>query len=241
VTRSLLLHSPADASDLVAFLGRAVRLDAGALVRVRGEGGTVRVWCNLPTGVLVTRAVRGTAPADVTVSAAALLAATPQPPNRTSAEAGQHTPADPRVFPESANSRELIAPLPVGRDPEWRGALPAAGHGRVLDTVPADVIGSLLTAAERAFRQASASADPQSVGDALLAQDVLTVSSGGTSAAVPLKGLLSLARMGFLGADQAGAGGPIRVAIIGGWIRLAAAYGDAYLRRGDQLGLFPAT
>jgi hypothetical protein len=167
--------------------------------------------------VLATRAVGAEAtPADVTVSAKALL------------DALDPLPGAP-------------LPLPPARDAEWRGALPPPHPGEILDTIPADVVARLLDAGERTFREASAVADPRAVGDALFDSDVLTVTSGASTTGVPLKGLLALARMGFLGNGQAGAGRPMDVALVNSWVRLSASYGDAYLRRGDRLGLFPAT
>ena len=122
--------------------------------------------------------------------------------------------------------------LPPRRDTDWPGALPPEAGVRELDEIPADVVRKLLTAGERTFREASAGADPRAVGDALLDHEVLTVSAGDASATVPLRLLLGLARMGFLGDD------PLRIGLAGGWVRAAASYGVAYRRR-SRLSLLP--
>jgi hypothetical protein len=210
----LVFASAEDRADVGAFLARVVRLDPAGLVRLRASSGGLRLWAWLPLDVLVSRSVRADcAPADVTVSAKSLL----------DSLAGAEPP------------REASLALPARRDAEWRGALPPETGGHPLDDVPPDVVASLLDAAEKTFRQASAAADPRAVGDALLDHEVLTVSAGEASAGVPLRMLLALARMGFLGS------GPVQVALVGGWVRLSASFGLAYLRRGGGLALFPGT
>jgi hypothetical protein len=57
------------ASPVAEFLGRLIRLDPAALVRIRGA----ELWASVPWGVLVTRTVSGLS-ANRTVSAAAWLA-----------------------------------------------------------------------------------------------------------------------------------------------------------------------
>lgn len=126
------------------------------------------------------------------------------------------------------------AALPPRRDEDWRGTLPPAGPGEPLDDIPAEVVAKLLEAAEQTFRTASTGADPRAVGDALLDHEVLTVTGRGHTVAVPLRLLLACARMGFIG------GGPIRVSVAGGWTRIGASFGSAYVRRGGRLALFPA-
>jgi hypothetical protein len=206
VTGRLDFASGSDRADATAFLARVLRLDQGALVRLRGGGGAVGLWAWLPLEVLVTRAVHGSGPVDVTVEAKALF---------------------------ELLARDGGIALPPGRDVDWPGALPAPGV-RELDEIPAEVVTTLLAAGERTFREASAGADPRAVGDALLDHEVLTVSAGELTAAIPLRLLLALARMGFLGDE------PLRIGLAGGWIRAAASYGVAYRRRG-RLALFPAS
>jgi hypothetical protein len=225
----LTFASVADRADAGAFLARMIRLDPAALVRVRCSGGRVALWGWLPLEVLVTRVVRGDGPGDATVGAADLLAALAEP--TVGAVDGLAALAEPAAGGLAAPAESTVA-MPGRRDEQWRGALPPAAVDE-LDAVPAEVIQRLLVAGERTFREASTGADPRAVGDALLDHETVTVSAGGTSAAVPLRLLLGLARMGFLGDD------PVRIGVAGGWVRAAASYGAAYRRRAKLTLLSP--
>ena len=207
-SRTLTFGTASDRADAGAFLARVARLDPAALVRLRCGGGVIALWAWLPLEVLATRVVCGEGPADATVQAQALLA------SLTAVPAG----AAPQVGAPVA--------LPARRDADWPGALPPSAGVRELDAIPAGVVRDLLAAGERTFREASTGADPRAVGDALLDHEALTVSGGGESVTIPLRLLLGLARMGFLGED------PLQVGLAGGWVRAAASYGVAYRRRG---------
>ena len=61
-------------------------------------------------------------------------------------------------------------------------------------------------------------------GESLLDHESLTVTGAGRTAALPLRVLGSLTRMGFLGDG----GEPVVVSVAAGWTRLAGAYGSAY-------------
>ena len=72
----LVLADPAERDDLGAFVARAVRLDAQAVVRLRNRasGDLVDAWVATPFDTLATRTVAGSAtPGDVTVSGTDLL------------------------------------------------------------------------------------------------------------------------------------------------------------------------
>jgi len=219
---SLIFGSASDRADAGAFLARVTRLDPSAPVRVRCADGVIALWAWLPLEILATRQVHGTGPADVTVDAKLLRDRIAVPDVVGVAAPG----ATPSVSPGEP------VPLPANRDADWPGALPSEVGVQELDEIPAEVVRSLLVAGERTFREASVGADPRAVGDALLDHEVLTVSAGEASVALPLRLLLGLARMGFLGAD------PLRIGLAGGWVRAAASYGVAYRRRG-RLALFP--
>jgi hypothetical protein len=228
----LRLAGAADGGDLAAFLVRAVALDPAVLVRLRATGGAGRVTAHarLPFGVPVSRTVGGSVggsvdPYDVTVAAADLLAALE--PLRPGAD---------RSPPAGAVAVEL----PRRRDAEWRSALPPAGGWTRLDEVPGEVVRSLVRAGAAALRAVPDGA-AASVGESLLDHESLTVSGVGGTAAVPLRVLTALARMGFLGdpAEPAAADMVLVSAAPGGWVRLAAAYGSAYLRTAPTLGLRP--
>lgn len=210
MTAALLFDSADDRADTGAFLTRVVRLDGGALVRLRRAGPSVELWSWLPLDVLVTRRVAGRLePADQTVAAADLLARLDDDP--------------------------AAVTLPDSRDAQWRGALPGSGGWQRLEAVPSADLLALVRAGADAFRAAALSADPGRVGEALLDHESLTVSDDDTTVAVPLRVLQALARMGFLRPD-----GEVVVAASPAWLRCEAAYGSAYRRRAGGLSLFPA-
>lgn len=199
--------SPADLIDAGTFVARVGRLDAGGVVRLRSTGQRVALWAWLPIDVLVTRTVAGgpvaEAGRDVSVVAAELLT----------------------TLAAARDGGDLVVPLPGRRDGAWRGSLPAGRAVTPLDLVPADVVRRLVVAAEAAFRAAAGA--PEEAAEHLLAHQSLEVSGAGTRVAVPLRILLGLARMGFLGDE------PVRVGVGGPWLQVAASFGAAYRRRDD--------
>jgi hypothetical protein len=199
---------PADRGDLAAFLGRAAALDPAAVTRIRSAGDRVTAYVRLPFGVLVSRTVAGSAePADVTVGAADLLG---------SLDAGP-APGWPRA-----------------RDVEWRAALPPAAEWQRLDTVPGDVLRGLVRAGRQALAAVPAGASA-AAGESLLDHESLTVTGAGRTAALPLRVLSAVTRMGFLGGEP----DVVAVSAAGGWVRVAGAYGSAYQRTAPSLGLSP--
>jgi hypothetical protein len=208
----LRFTSPAEGADLAAFLGRVVRLDAAALVRLRGGPGALTGYVSLPFGVMVSRSAHTReAPPDVTVGAAALLATL------------------------DATGGDSVVRLPDSQDAAWRGQLPPAAGWERLDTVPAAVVTRLVRAGVEALRSAGPGGVAGRGGEALLDHEALTVSGAGRTVALPLRVLSAAWRMGFLGDEGAGsADDPDRperlvgVSTSGRWARLAAPYGSAY-------------
>ena len=234
---SVLLAGPADVADLAAFVGRVVRLDPAALLRLRSAAGSVTAYVWLPFGVLVSRSAPASGgPADVTVAAADMLAVVE------------------RVGDSGA------VPLPAARDSAWRGAIPPGAGWHRVDDVPADVVRRLVRAGAETLR----SVGPRgaaTAGEALLDHDSLTVSGGGRTVVLPLRVLSAAWRMGFLGPGPAGrpgagsasderdhATGPapavpadsVVVSWVGGWVRLAAPYGSAYRQLTRGLSVSPS-
>jgi hypothetical protein len=243
-------HGLVAVADAGAFLARLVRFEPGALVRLRAAEvpGAVRLWGRLPWDVLVTRAVAGDSPGDVTVEARALLAAL---------TAG--SPA-----------------LPPRRDERWHWALPPGG-GVVVESVPAAQVRVLGAAAAQAVRSAAArgvggrAVGERAIRDALLdhvaivaSMDAAATGSAGTEGAgtegagtdaadaspletgeVPARGdksslqrvpvsqrlVQAVVRMGFLRPNSSDDETPVRVLISGGYVGLAAEYGVAWHRR----------
>lgn len=191
-------------SELVPVVRRAVALDADALVRVRASAATVSVYATLPFKVLVSRTValdlKGVT-GDVTVAGGELIA----------------------WFEQDASE-------PTRRDADWRGALPPQSGWRRLDRVPDEVIRPLIRSGALALKEAAAregvpGAEPRAeVSDALLDSVVLTVSDDdGNSAAIMLRTVSSLVRMGFVPR-----GSEVAIDTAGRWTRLSGEYGSAY-------------
>lgn len=197
---------PAERENLAAFVARAVRLDAQALVRLRSRGdGVVEAWTSTPFDVLATRAVQATVtPADVTVSGSELLA------GLTVARADVVDPGLPR---------DLL----------WRTELPAIAGWSYVDDVPSSVLAELT---ERGLSVARENVGPQGTPPAsLLEQPVLTVSNGDVDLKVQLRCLFALSGMGFTGtSDTPAADDVVRVSATDSWLRMDARYG-AVLRR----------
>ena len=228
----LRLGDPADVADLASFLGRAVALDPAALTRLRAGGGRVTAYVRLPFGVLVSRTVTGAAePADVSVRAADLVAGLDMPP-----EAGPSTGgADPAGGAGSGGGTGRSVPWPAFQDVRWRAALPPGGGWRLLDQVPGDVVRALVRAGREALRAVPAGA-AATAGETLLDHESLTVTGAGRTAALPLRVLSALTKMGFLGD---GGGDAVMVSATGGWVRLAGPYGSSYHHETTGLGLSP--
>jgi hypothetical protein len=128
---------------------------------------------------------------------------------------------------------------PESRDAEWRTGLPPGTGWRRIELVPDDVVRGLVRSGALAVKAAAEregvpGAQPRAeVADALLDSAVLTVSDdAGSSAAVSLRALSALTRMGFLPR-----GGETAVDVAGRWIRVVAEYGTVYIERPGGLVL----
>ncbi|MGH3941607.1 MAG: hypothetical protein ACRDTG_23850 [Pseudonocardiaceae bacterium] len=205
----LCISDPAERDDLGAFVARAVRLDGAAIVRLRARAGRVDAWVVTPFDTLVTRQVGGTVlPSDLTVCGRDLLAAL--------AVVGGAV-----VDPGRA------------QDTLWRCELPPDQGWHEVDHVPADVLSDL---ADRGAAAARDNPGPRGTAPAaLLDQKVITVSGAGFDVRVPLRCLLALSGMGFLGAH--GAADTVRISATDSWLRLDARYGAALRRRHALLPL----
>ncbi len=217
-----------DRGDLGTFVGRAVRLDPAALVRLRvSAGGRVTAWATTPFDVLATRSVPGSLdPDDLTTPATALL---------------------------TALSVDRAAAVDPGTGGLWQGLLPPDDGWAAVDSVPAAELEGLT---ERGLALAREHAGPLGPPASLLDQTVLTVrgepgtstppagggSGGGprpTTAPVrvPLRCLFALSGMGFLGTSSDGRDETVRVSATATWLRLDARYGAVVRRRITALPL----
>lgn len=205
----LRIPEPAERDDLGAFVARAVRLDNAAVVRLRTRDGRLDAWVATPFDSLVTRSVPGAVvPDDVTVAGPDLLAAL--------AVVGGGV-VDP------GRAQDLL----------WRDELPPEQGWQEVDQVPAEVLSEL---ADRGAVVARENPGPHGAPPTgLLDQKVITVTGAGFDVGVPLRCLLALSGMGFLG----GHGGTetVRVSATDSWLRLDARYGAVLRRRHALLPL----
>ena len=206
---TLHVPDPDDRGDLGAFVGRVVRLDQTAVVRLLASApGRVTAWAATPFDVLATRSVPGRVePDDVTTPAAALLSAL------------------------SVDRADTVDP---GTGGLWQGLLPPDEGWAVVDTVPAAELEALT---DRGLALAREHAGPLGPPASLLDQTVLTVSgaAAGPPVRIPLRCLFALSGMGFVGAGEAGE--PVRVSATSSWLRLDARYGAVVRRRITALPL----
>jgi hypothetical protein len=117
---SLAVPDAADRAALADVVGRVVRLDPTAVVRLRDAGGEVALWAGTPFDVLVAARTRGSVvPGDVTVTGSDLLAAL-----------------------SVVDAPELDAGAPV--DGRWRGDLPGDTAWRAVGAIPAEDVDTLV-------------------------------------------------------------------------------------------------
>jgi hypothetical protein len=206
----LVLADPAERDDLGAFVARAVRLEAQAVVRLRNraEGGLVDAWVATPFDALATRTVAGRVePADITVSGSDLLMGL------------------------AVVRSETVDPGPA-KDLMWRSALPPTVGWLPVDRLPGSVVSGL---ADEGVAVARENAGPHGTPPAsLLDQTVITVSGSGLDVKVPLRCLFALSGMGFLGTSEED---EVRVTATDSWLRIDARFGAIVRRRHSMLPL----
>lgn len=209
-----------DVADTGAFLARVLRLDRSTLIRMRPHPPAgLRLWAQLPWGVLVSRTVSGVIPDDRVVTAAGLL-------DRLSAADGP---------PVS------LAGL-ARRDADWRISLPP-GSGRTEETLPTATVRRLAAAAAETLRTAeTVGVGGRAVGqrvlrDALLDHAVIRGTSDvdGRSFEISQRLVQAVVRMGFVGPVE----GVVTVVTSGPWTGLAAPYGIAWYRTAGPLTVRP--
>jgi hypothetical protein len=197
-------------ADLTAFVERAERLDAAAVIRLRARsGGLVTAWAATGFDVLASRVVAGTLrPHDLSVGADELA----------------------RGLAAADSSGYVNPGFPM--DSAWRGALPPDSGFTHLDDVPARL---MLDLAQRGAQLAKEHGSAQGPPVSLLDQEVIRVSSADVSVGVPMRCVFALTAMGFLpqSADAVDADEIVRVRTLPAWLRIDARFGSVYRRRGD--------
>jgi hypothetical protein len=197
-------------ADLAAFVDRAVRLDAAAVIRLRARsGGGFTAWAATGFDVLASRVVGGSVrPDDLSVGADELA----------------------RGLAAVDDSGYVNPGFPM--DSAWRGGLPPDSGFTHLDDVPARL---MLDLAQRGAQLAKEHGSAQGPPTSLLDQEVIRVSSADVSVGVPMRCVFALTAMGFLPKSAAAvdADEMVRVRTLRAWLRIDARFGSVYRRRGD--------
>ncbi|WP_035794089.1 hypothetical protein [Kitasatospora mediocidica] len=228
---ALALADPAEAADLAAFLGRLLRFDRAAAVRLQavpgdaGEAqqgaGVLAVFGRLPLGTAGAVAVRTarlaslTAAADLTVSAGQLLEGVDE------------------------DGGTVAVPTSV-TGPAWAGLLPPRTGWKPLGELAADQIFPQLMSGVREFKERSAAVPEQHRSRAVLDElaDEIWARPLDAVPALPLRAAHAAYVIGFLHP-----GVPLSAHRAGGWLRLNAPHGSVAVRAaaapGAGLGLTP--
>jgi hypothetical protein len=197
-------------ADLAAFVERAKRLDAAAVIRLRARSGEeFTAWASTGLDVLASRVVAGVVrPNDLSVGADELA----------------------RGLAATDTSGYVDPGFPM--DSAWRGALPPDSGFTHLDDVPARL---MLDLAQRGSQLAKEHSSAQGPPVSLLDQEVIRVSAAGESVGVPMRCVFALTAMGFLpqDADAVDSEEIVRVRILRAWLRIDARFGSVHRRRGD--------
>lgn len=222
----LLLAGSGEAAGLAAFLGRLVRWDKAAVVRLRSAEGVLAIFGQPPFGgvlAICTAELRELADLDATVSAGQLL------------EGVEGTE-------EGAGDGGAVVVPPSVTGPAWAGLLPPrGGWQRVAQFAPEDV----RTAAQRLvgeFRSRTEVLVPERRTRAeldALAEEVWSRPVGDT--VLPMRAVHAAQALGFLRGDAAAE--PFLLLTAGAWLRLRTPYGSVAVRRsalGSGLTVTPA-
>jgi hypothetical protein len=197
-------------ADLAAFVERAKRLDAAAVIRLRARSaGEFTAWASTGLDVLASRVVAGVVrPDDLSVGADELA----------------------RGLAATDTSGYVDPGFPM--DSAWRGALPPDSGFTHLDDVPARL---MLDLAQRGSQLAKEHSSAQGPPVSLLDQEVIRVSAGRESVGVPMRCVFALTAMGFLPQDAEAVDSEeiVRVRILRAWLRIDARFGSVHRRRGD--------
>jgi hypothetical protein len=197
-------------ADLAAFVERAARLDAAAVIRLRvRSGGEFTAWAATGLDVLASRVVAGTVrPDDLSVGADELA----------------------RGLSAVDSSGYVDPGFPM--DSAWRGALPPDSGFAHLDDVPARL---MLDLAQRGAQLAKEHGSAQGPPVSLLDQEVIRVSSADASVGIPMRCVFALTAMGFLpqSSEAVDADEIVRVRMLRAWLRIDARWGSVYRRHGD--------
>ncbi|MFD6416110.1 hypothetical protein [Streptomyces sp. NPDC060194] len=198
-----------EAVDLTAFLGRLLRYDRAAAVRLQAAGDALAVFGRPPAfEVLAVRAVRLAEPTelDTTVSAGELL--------------------------EAVEGDRVRVPAAV-TGPAWAGVLPPRGGWRQVDAPSAEAVREEVAGAVADFRAQveELPADKRTRAE-LDRIGRLVWSSLVAGTELPVRVAHAAQGLGFLRPGAA-----VELLASGTWLRLRTPYGAVVLRRGGGAGL----
>ena len=202
----LVFADPGEAAGLAAFLGRLLRWEKNAAVRIQAGGGVAAVFAKPARfEVLAVRTGRLLEPVelDVTVSAGELL--------------------------ERIDEKQESVTVPGSvTGPSWAGVLPPRGGWSEFGTVPVDAVRTVAAAAVGEFRERaerlSEDRRTRPVLDAL-AEEIWSRPLGRTD--LPLRAVHAAHALGFLRGEQ-----PVSLLRTGSWQRLRTPYGSVVVRAG---------
>ncbi|MEU3459927.1 hypothetical protein ABZ721_08205 [Streptomyces sp. NPDC006733] len=231
----LLLAGAGEAADLAAFLGRLVRWDKAAVVRLRSTEGVLAVFGQPPFGGVLairTASLREVRDLDATVSAGQLLEGIE--------EGGSEGSGAPSGGASGDGGDAVVVP-PSVTGPAWAGLLPPrGGWQRAAEFAPDDV----RAAAKRLvgeFRSRTEVLVPERRTRAeldALAEEVWSRPVGDT--VLPMRAVHAAQALGFL---REGGVEPLLLLTAGAWLRLRTPYGSVAVRRttlGSGLTVTPA-
>jgi len=209
VRQRLVFADPGEAAGLAALLGRLLRWEKNAAVRIQADGEVAGVFAKPARfEVLAVRTGRLLKPAelDVTVAAGELLE-------------GVEESAEAVTVPDSVTG------------PPWAGVLPPRSGWEAFAEVPSDAVRSVAAAAVGEFRErAERLSQRERTREALdaLAEEIWSRPLGRTE--LPLRAAHAAHALGFLGGEA-----PVALLRAGPWLRLRTPSGSVAVRRsGDR-------
>ncbi|MQS08724.1 hypothetical protein [Streptomyces alkaliphilus] len=235
-TTRLRFAEPADAAVLAAFLGRHLKWDRTAAVRLRAEGGVLAVFARparfevvavLPLPLAATASPAE--PLDLTVSAGELLEGV-EGLDGPGGAPGADEPLGPEGT-DTATPAGIRLPAPV-TGPPWTGLLPPREGWQRVAEPPVEGVRAAAGAVIGEFRDRTERLGPsERTRSALeaLAEEIWSRPLPDTP--LPLRAVHAAHALGFLAAPGAPAGGNPVVLTAGGWVRLRTPRGSVAVRR----------
>ncbi|GGO47229.1 hypothetical protein GCM10012287_19400 [Streptomyces daqingensis] len=210
VRQRLVFADPGEAAGLEAFLGRLLRWEKNAAVRIQAGGGVVGIFAKPARfEVVAVRTARllESAETDATVSAGELL----------------------EGLDEQAEAFTVPAPV---TGPPWTGVLPPRGGWEALGEVPADAVRAVAGAAVAEFRERAEQLQQRDRTRAkldALAEEIWSRPLGRTP--LPLRAAHAAYALGFLAGEE-----PLGLLRTGSWLRLRTPAGSVVVRNGGGKG-----